>query len=338
MILPPVIGITMGDPAGIGPEIIVKALREKNTYKICRPVVIGDEGVIARAVDELKSTLTLRVVRGGIKGEKFEFGSITILDKGKIDIPPLSYGCPNYESSVVMAESIKEAVKLSLTGEIDAFTTAPINKEALRRSGNPYPGHTELIAKLANANNPVMMLAGDKLKVVLVTTHCSLKNVADLITTRKIFITIKTADDFLKRYLGIDRPKIAVAALNPHAGEEGNFGSEEETIIRPAIKEAVSLGINVKGPFPADSLFYYAAKGDYNLVVCMYHDQGLIPLKLLNFSDAVNVTLGLPIIRTSPDHGTAYDIAGKGIATPSSLLRAIELAARMAKVLKLSKL
>jgi 4-hydroxythreonine-4-phosphate dehydrogenase len=217
-------------------------------------------------------------------------------------------------------------------GKIDAMITAPINKEAMGRAGYSYPGHTEFLAKLTRVKNPIMMLAGDNLKVALVTTHCPLKKIPDLITFQKILTTIEIVHSSLKQYFGLDSPKIAVAALNPHGGEGGLFGDEEKKIILPAIKEALNLGIDVEGPFPSDSLFYHAAKGKYHLVICMYHDQGLIPLKLLNFHNAVNVTLGLPIIRISPDHGTAYDIAGKGIANPSSMLKALELAARMARI------
>lgn len=328
----PLVGITMGDPVGIGPEIIVRSLQKKDTFKICRPIVIGDEGVILRAIDELKAGLTLRVIKGKIEKEETGSGEITVFNPAKICLPRLSYGIPDTESSKAMAASIQAAVKFSLGGKIDAVTTAPINKEALRKAGYHYPGHTEFLKKLTGAPNSIMMLAGDNLKVVLVTTHCPFKEVANLLTPQKIFLTIKIAYESLQQYFGMDSPKIAVAALNPHGGEGGIFGDEEARIISPAVKKAINSGINAMGPLPSDSLFHNAAGGKYDLVVCMYHDQGLIPLKQLDFHTAVNITLGLPIIRTSPDHGTAYDIAGKGKANPSSMLKAIELAARMAKV------
>jgi len=332
MSLPPIVGITMGDPVGIGPEIIVKSLLNKDINKICRPLVIGDQTVISQAVNKLNAKITCRVITGKIEKEEFCFNRIAIFDSQKTGLSSLSYGNPDKETSKVMAFAIKEAVRLALDRKIDAIVTAPINKEALRRAGYSYPGHTEFLGVLTRAKNSIMMLAGDSLKVVLTTTHHPLKEVSNLITSKKILTTIEAANSALKHYFGIASPRIAVAALNPHGGEEGIFGDEEKRIISPAIKEAANSGIDVKGPFPSDSLFYQAIKGNYHLVVCMYHDQGMIPIKLLGFHNAVNVTLGLPIIRTSPDHGTAYDISGKGIADPSSMLRAIELAARMAKI------
>jgi 4-hydroxythreonine-4-phosphate dehydrogenase len=230
-----------------------------------------------------------------------------------------------------MINYIKEAVHLALRGEIDAVATAPISKKAISDAGYHYPGHTELLAELTGTSDYAMMLMGERLKVVPVTIHCSLKKVPSLLNPEIILRIIKVTTQSLKLYFDLDNPRIAVAALNPHAGEGGIFGREEKEVIIPAIEEAKKLGITVSGPLPGDTLFFYAAQGAYDVVVCMYHDQALIPLKLLHFEDAVNVTLGLPIVRTSVDHGTAYDIAGTGRAKPDSLFNAIKWAAYMAQ-------
>jgi len=225
---------------------------------------------------------------------------------------------------------IAEAVRLSVRGEVDAITTAPISKKALSDAGYSYPGHTELLAEMTGTNHYAMMLAGEKLKVVPVTIHCALSDVFRLLTADKIVTAIRITHSALQEYFRLPQPRIAVAALNPHAGEGGLFGNEEEKIIVPALDKAHALGIDTAGPLPPDTLFYHAAAGRYDAVVCMYHDQALIPLKLLHFDEAVNVTLGLPIIRTSVDHGTAYDIAGTGRANPASLANALKMAAMMA--------
>jgi 4-hydroxythreonine-4-phosphate dehydrogenase len=230
-----------------------------------------------------------------------------------------------------MYASIAEAVRLALQGEVDAITTAPISKKALADAGYSYPGHTELLAELTGTQHYAMMLAGEKLKVVPVTIHCALRDVFRLLTTEKIVTAMRITHGALQEYFNLPQPRIAVAALNPHAGEGGLFGEEEGTLIAPALEQARTMGIDVSGPVPPDTLFYHAAAGRYDAVICMYHDQALIPLKLLHFDEAVNVTLGLPIIRTSVDHGTAYDIAGTGRANPASLVNALKMAAMMAE-------
>jgi len=222
-------------------------------------------------------------------------------------------------------------VDMAVQGEIQGMVTGPISKVLMHQAGYPYDGHTQLIAHETNAKDYVMMLAGSKLRVVLVTIHCALKAVPELLDQEKVYKTIMITAKALREDLGFINPRLAVAALNPHAGEEGLFGSEEQEIISPAVSQARKQGIDVEGPFPADTLFNQAAAGRFEAVVAMYHDQGLIPLKLLHFSDAVNVTLGLPIIRTSVDHGTAYDIAGTGRADPSSLKAAIVMATEMVR-------
>lgn len=324
----PAIGITMGDPTGIGPEIIVKVLSDKSTFRFCRPMVLGDRNVMERAVTILNSTLKINELRN-VEEKEYKHDTLNLLNLSEIKVAEIEYGAPTESCGKAMVKYIEEAVRLVVAGKIDAITTAPISKKALSDAGYSYPGHTELLAELTGSREYVMMLAGDRLKVVLVTIHCGLKEVFHLLNVEKIVATIRVTHSALIDFFGEKNPKIAVAALNPHAGEGGLFGKEEEEIILPAIKQAQRLGIEVEGPLPSDTLFYRAARGEYSAVVSMYHDQGLIPLKLLHFEDAVNITLGLPLIRTSVDHGTAYDLAGTGKANPLSLLNALKLAARM---------
>ena len=318
----------MGDPTGIGPEIIVKVLSDKSTFHFCRPIVLGDRTVMERAIRLLNSTLKVNEIEN-VEEREYRNGKLNLLNLSNINLNEIDYGVPTKACGKAMVKYIEEAVKLTLDRRIDAITTAPISKKALSDAGYTYPGHTELLAELTGCKHYVMMLAGDRLKVVLVTIHCGLKEVFHLLTLEKILTTIRITHSALIDFFDEKNPKIAVAALNPHAGEGGLFGKEEEGIILPAIKQAQGLGIEVEGPLPPDTLFYYAAQGAYSAVVSMYHDQGLIPLKLLHFEDAVNVTLGLPLIRTSVDHGTAYDIAGTGKAKPLSLFNALKLASRM---------
>ena len=325
----PLIGITMGDPVGIGPEIIVKALGEPAVWEVCSPLILGDPGVMEKVLTLLSSPLRVKSVMEFHQETQTE-RAVNLLPLSQLKEGQFSYGKPNRETGSAMVTYIKEAVRLSLQGRLAGMVTCPINKAAMALAGYTYPGHTELLAEETSTKEYAMMLAGERLKVVLVTIHISLQEVPGALSPHKIDVCIRLTHDSLKKFFGIKKPKIAVAALNPHAGEEGLFGKEEARMIAPAVQKASVAGINVFGPFPPDTLFYYAAKGDFDAVVCMYHDQGLIPLKLLHFEDAVNVTLGLPIIRTSVDHGTAYDIAGTGKANPKSLINAIRMAAQMA--------
>ncbi len=327
---PPLIGITMGDPCGIGPEIIVKALSSHHVFAFSSPLVLGDRNCLLAAIKSLNVNLKVNEMEE-IGKEKYDPGKINLISFSCLEEEKRKPGCPTRESGEAMVKYVKRAAKMAVKKEIEAIVTAPINKKAMAEAGYSYPGHTELLADITSAGNVVMMLMGDKLKVVLVTIHHALKDIPGLITPERIITTIKITRQALEDYFGIVNPLLAVASLNPHGGEEGLFGSEEERVIIPAIKKVRELGIRAVGPLSPDTLFYFAARGDYHAVVCMYHDQGLIPLKLLHFEDGVNVTLGLPIIRTSVDHGTAYDIAGKGKASPLSLIKAIELAAMMAK-------
>ncbi len=323
----PVIGITMGDPAGIGPEIICRLAREDDVFEICRPIVIGDPGVLSEYADasvRIKETDTVSETQG--RTGVIEVMKISSLVK-KDYIP----GKPTLAGGTAMVKYILAAVDMASKGDISAMVTCPLNKALMNRAGYNYEGHTQLISDLTDTEDYVMMLAGNKLRVTLVTIHCALRDVPGKLTTDNILKTISITASSLKKDFGINAPRIVVAALNPHAGEEGLFGLEEISVIRPAVDRAIELGYDVSGPLPADTLYPKAVSGSYDAVVNMYHDQGLIPLKLLHFSDGVNVTLGLPIIRTSVDHGTAYDIAGKGIADHSSLKSAVIMAAGMVK-------
>ena len=324
-----IIGITMGDPAGIGPEIILLSLCKPSIYKVCRPLVIGDVNILNAAKKGVGSHLHIKPLENPEEG-MYKLGSIDVLNLSDITPDPSLWGHPTVETGRAMVNYIESASDLAAQGRISAMVTCPINKMAMQIAGCRYYGHTELLAERTKTDTFSMMLAGDRLRVVLVTIHVALKKVPSLLSTPKVLQTIKLTWHSLTDRFGLKTPRIAVAALNPHAGESGMFGDEETNIILPAIHDAENEGIDVKGPLPPDTVFYQAASGYYDAVVSMYHDQGLIPFKLLHFHDGVNVTLGLPIIRTSVDHGTAYDIAGTGTADPGSLTAAITMAAQQA--------
>jgi len=325
----PAIGITMGDPSGIGPEIIIKALSDPELYDICRPVVLGDPGALSIEVHGLTKLSINKISKvSEVRGVP---GQMDLMPISRLEQEEMIPGRPSIEGGNAMVKAITTAVKLTKHGELTAMVTCPISKSLMNEAGHFFEGHTQLISHLTDTDDYVMMLAGDRLRVTLVTIHCALKDVPACLDEDKIYKTIAITSNSLQKDFGLKAPRIAVTALNPHGGESGLFGSEEREIIGPAVERAQSDGYNVTGPLPADSLYFKAASGHFDAVVNMYHDQGLIPLKLLHFSDAVNVTLGLPIIRTSVDHGTAYDIAGKGDADPSSLKAAIRTAVEMAE-------
>ncbi len=327
----PLIAVTMGDPSGVGPEIIAKALAVPEISRMCRPLVLGDPTAMERALSLTGSRLGMEVVTrvSGLSG--FSEKVIHILPLSELSIADMEFGRPSTEAGDAMFLYIKEAAGLCLAEKAAAMATAPINKEALNRAGHKYPGHTELLAELTGAKDFVMMLAGDRLRVALVTIHEAFADVPRLLTRDRILSTIRIVHRDIDRYFRRN-PRLAVLALNPHCGEGGLFGNEEKDIINPAVDAARKEGIDAVGPLSADTLFHFAARGDYDAVVCMYHDQGLIPLKLLHFDDGVNITLGLPIIRTSVDHGTAYNLAGTGRASEASMVAAIKMAARMANI------
>ncbi len=325
----PLLGITMGDPAGIGPEVIAKALARRELYRLCRPLVIGSLPVMARTIQWLKLPLNT-VALSGHEQPLGRLGQVAVLDPLTKPLSRYRMGQASAETGAAAVMFIRKAVALAQAGCIDGIVTAPINKEAINLAGWHYPGHTELLADLTHSKEVGMMIVGGPLKIMFATTHVAVRDLSAALTPERIEKAIRLANKGLREYFGVRKPKIGVAALNPHAGEGGLFGDEEARSIRPAVRRARRAGILASDPLPADTLFGKAVRGDYDGIVAMYHDQGLIPLKLVAFGKCVNVTVGLPIIRTSVDHGTAYDIAGKGVADHGSLLEAVKLAATLA--------
>ncbi len=317
--------ITCGDPGGVGVEVALKAFISEADAGRGRFVFVGDGVVLRDGIDLLEADIELRET-ASVRDAKFDGRTINFISPEIIKT--FRKGQPSPEGGKASAEYIRMAVELIMKGEAHALVTAPISKEAIKMAGVPYPGHTEMLADLTGASDYAMMLCGGPLRVILVTIHVAIKDVSSFITKERVLKTIRLASK-ASEMLGIDNPVIAVAGLNPHAGEGGIFGDEEKREIIPAIEEAEREGISLKGPYPPDTLFYSAYKGEADVVVVMYHDQGLIPLKMIAFDKGVNVTVGLPIIRTSPDHGTAYDIAWKGIANPESMVEAVRLAERI---------
>jgi 4-hydroxythreonine-4-phosphate dehydrogenase len=326
----PLVGITMGDPCGVGPEIIVTALADPEVRRRCVPVVIGDRLALERAIRLCESVLSLQPVASVEEARLAGSDAIPLLPLSRLMEEDIRYGHPTLAAGSAVYDYISCATRLCLDGRLAAMVTAPICKEAMDRAGHHYPGHTELLAELCGTDRYVMMLAGDLLRVSLVTIHEALRDVPSLISRERVLTTIRVTHEGVRLLTGKEHPRMAVLSLNPHCGEGGMFGDEEATAIAPAIQEARDEGIDAHGPLSADTLFHFARQGEYDGVVAMYHDQGLIPLKLLHFDDGVNITLGLPIIRTSVDHGTAYDLAGTGRASNRSMLAAMAMAVEMA--------
>jgi 4-hydroxythreonine-4-phosphate dehydrogenase len=324
----PFIAITMGDPAGIGPEILLKALNREEIYRVSKPIVVGDVDLL-KSVSKQIGSLSFHVIANPneVTGKP---GVVEVIPVSSLNKDSCAPGRPTRDGGKAMVDYILKAVELTTGSQVSAMVTCPINKELMHLAGYTFEGHTELLAHLTHSAHYVMMLAGEHLRVALATTHCALRDVAQRLTKDLIVKTVRITSQALEEYFAISRPRVAVAGLNPHAGESGLFGREDIEVVQPAVEEAQKKGLTIEGPLPADTVFYHAYKGRFDAVVALYHDQGLIPLKLLHFTDAVNITLGLPIVRTSVDHGTAYDIAGKGIADPSSLVAAIKMAARIA--------
>ncbi len=320
------IAITMGCPAGIGPEIILQSFDQGQFDDQCRPVVIGDCGVLSRAAKLVHSQHTPVAWE---PGTLIEPGTIPVLEISESTLSHVQWGHPSQESSLAMAQYIRVAVKGCLNHDFSAMVTCPLSKKSLHDAGIDFPGHTEMLAQLTGATQYRMMMAGRRLRVVLVTIHEPLAAVSKLITAGEVEDCIAMTVQSLQRDFGLPYPRVAVAGLNPHSGEQGLFGRKELDVLTPVV-QGYKGRADVSGPWPPDTVFHKAAAGSFDAVVAMYHDQGLIPFKLLHFQDGVNVTLGLPIVRTSVDHGTAYDIAGKGIADPASLLAAISLAREIA--------
>jgi 4-hydroxythreonine-4-phosphate dehydrogenase len=301
------IAITMGEPGGVGPEVALKAALE--TRGICVPLLVGDRAVFEEAAAMLKAGMDFETIDTGPSGD-------------------YAKGAPTAAGGRASAGAIKKALELTLKGEAQAMATAPISKEALRMAGLPWPGHTEMLAELTGTEDFAMMLMGGGLRVILVTIHMALREVPPLITRGSVLRCIRLARRACLM-LSMEAPRIAVAGLNPHAGEAGLFGGEEAGAIAPAVEEARAEGLAVTGPWPPDTVFHRALRGEFDIVVSMYHDQGLIPLKLVAFETGVNVTVGLPVVRTSPDHGTAYDIAWQGRADARSMAEAVRAAASL---------
>jgi 4-hydroxythreonine-4-phosphate dehydrogenase len=334
----PVLGITMGDPAGVGPEITAKALARPEVAASCRPVVIGDRSVMAATLALLRSPLALHAVKS-VGDCTFAPGRIECLDLANVDAATLPRAAVSAEAGRAAYAYIETGVRLCQGGQIDGIVTAPVNKEALAAAGVPHSGHTEILARLTDTKDFAMLLMGKELRVIHVTTHVALRRVPDLVTRDRVGRVIRLAQQTMEG-LGRPRARIAVCGLNPHAGEDGLFGDEEKTAIAPAVEDARRAGLDVHGPLPADTLFSRARGGEFDIVVAMYHDQGHVPVKTLGFNydeqsgtwtglSGVNVTVGLPFLRVSVDHGTAFDRAWKGIANPESMLEALDVAVRM---------
>jgi 4-hydroxythreonine-4-phosphate dehydrogenase len=325
----PTIGITMGDPCGIGAEIIVKALADDALRARAKFMIFGFSDQLAYTADAME--LPWLTTRDEHEHAAEHHEPVVVLDYDEITIPPSMPRGPSALGGRASLAFLDGAIDASRTGLVDAIVTGPISKTSWHLSGmKRFPGHTELLANRFNAKHVAMMFVAPQLRVVLATIHEPISQLRNLFTIGRVFNPIELADHALRNWFGCDRPRLAVCGLNPHAGEEGKFGDEEQRVITPAILMAEQAGILADGPFPADTVFTKALAGEYDCVVAMYHDQGLIPIKLLARDDAVNLTLGLPIIRTSPDHGTAFDIAGHGTANPGSMIAAIHLAIDLA--------
>ena len=326
----PIVAVTMGDPAGIGSEIVVAAY--DRLLESARPVVVGDAGVLRAACEVRDADLDVRAVPA-VDDASFEPGTIPVLDLGNVD--EIEYGVVREVYGEASLAYVERAIELALDGEVDAITTAPINKQSTRLAGSEYAGHTGMLADYTDTERYSMMLVEGELRVTHVSTHVPLRDACELVTEENVLETIRVTDRAL-RELGIEEPEIAVAGLNPHASDGGLLGDEDEREIRPAVERAREEGIEAHGPESPDTIYVGAARGGYDCVVSMYHDQGHIPIKMLGFSgnetvSGVNVTIGLPIVRTSVDHGTAFDIAGEGVASEASLVDAVELAAEIAR-------
>jgi 4-hydroxythreonine-4-phosphate dehydrogenase len=321
----------MGDAAGVGPEIIDKALAKKEFYNIARPIVIGDASVIEDALKVAKVKVDINSVKD-VSEAKYEHGTIEVIDLKNIRLSELNMGQVQAMAGEASVKYVEKAVEMALENKIDAIVTAPLNKEAMNLAGYDYAGHTEILAHLTKTKDYAMMLVAGHLRVIHVTTHVSMRDACELIKKDRILTTIRLTNEVTKK-MGVKAPKIAISGFNPHAGESGLFGNEETKEITPAIESAKKNNMNVIGPMPPDTVFLRASRGEYDAVVAMYHDQGHIPVKMLGFESGINVTIGLPIIRTSVDHGTAYRRAGLRLGTgdPTSLEEAMKLAVQMAK-------
>jgi 4-hydroxythreonine-4-phosphate dehydrogenase len=324
----PIIAITMGDPAGVGPEVIAKSYSNLNSNIDFSPIVIGSATIMRDTAEQLG--LDLNVMQIENPAFAYRKGVLPVLELPEIKNKSLEMGHISAWCGDFSFQAVVKAVDLCLTRQIDAIVTAPISKEAWHAAGHKYDGHTGLLAKLTQCDNYRMTFASPKLNVMLTTTHIALNDVSSSLSIERVRDTIRLANRFLQE-LGISTPRIAVCGVNPHAGESGIFGNEDDSIIKPAVQQASAEHISVSGPFPSDTIFRRAIQGEFDLVVAQYHDQGLIPIKMIAFETAVNISVGLPIIRTSVDHGTAFDIAGQAVADHRNMRSAIDYAVRMTK-------
>lgn len=335
----PILAITMGDPAGIGPEIIVKAFLEKETHDICRPIVIGDASVMRRAVQILHASLKINAIQN-VQEATFDNDTMDVYDLHCIDIETLEFGKVQIQAGNAAFVSVVKAIDLAMKGDVDGTVTAPLNKEALNKAGHHFDGHTEIYAHYTNTKKYAMLLADEFMRVIHVSTHVSLREACDRVKKQRIMDVTDLIWDACRQF-GIEHPRIGIAGLNPHASDNGLFGWEEEKEIIPAVEALRAKGYDVSGPVPPDTLFAKAKCGQFDGCVAMYHDQGHIPFKVVGFNwnketgkmesvKGVNITLGLPIIRVSVDHGTAFDVAGKGIASDGAMMLSLEYASKMA--------
>jgi 4-hydroxythreonine-4-phosphate dehydrogenase len=323
----PTIAITIGDFNGIGPEIALKAATHSSIRTICTPVLVGPLNIFEHVRETLKIRVKLEKAVFPCKQRLF----LPVVDVGEGLWADIRHGTVAKNAGKTAGTAIEKGVELCMAGKVQALVTAPVSKEAMQLAGYNFPGQTEMIALLSRSTRVIMMLVSSKMRVGLVTIHAPLRSIADSISSEKIIEKAKTIADSLKRNFRIQKPRIAILGLNPHAGENGILGTEEKEIIEPAVEEIKKLGIDAAGPFPADAFFGKQSFKSYDAILAMYHDQGLIPVKMSDFGSTVNFSAGLNVIRTSPGHGTAFDIAGKGKADVSSMLEAIKLAVKFAK-------
>jgi 4-hydroxythreonine-4-phosphate dehydrogenase len=331
------IGITMGDPGGIGPEVILKALTSPEIRTAANYVIIGSEKVLSDIADNSNIAAELQLSRidnTSLNPCRGITDNLNVLDLDNVSNHGAVTHKPLPESGKASVEYILKGLDLAIAGEIDALVTAPISKEAIKLAGFDFAGHTELLKEKTSVENVVMFMVGKGLRVSFVTTHLAVSEISECINQENIFSTIQITATGLKTFFGIDKPKIAVCGLNPHCGDGDRFGTEERDVIIPAIERAQKMGIDCHGPLSADTVFNKALNGEFDIVVVQFHDQGTIPIKMHAFDSGVNITLGIPVIRTSPTHGTAFDIAGKDIADPGSMIEAIKTAVMMAETRK----
>lgn len=328
----PIIAVTMGDPAGIGPEIVAKSIADKATYDVARCIVIGDKKVMEKAIKIVGADLKVNVVDSPADGD-YSYGVLNMIDLDNIDMSRFEYGKINAMCGQAAFDYIKKSIEITMDKQADAVATTPINKESLHAAEVDFIGHTEIFGALTGTDDPLTMFETNGLRVFFLTRHKSLRDMLDDIKKDRIIDYVERCTDALRR-LGVKEGTMAVAGLNPHSGEHGLFGWEEVKEIAPAVEELKESGFNVAGPVPADSVFHQAAQGRFNSVLSLYHDQGHIATKTLDFDRTISITNGMPILRTSVDHGTAFDIAGKGIAGAVSMEEAIRLAAKYAPFFK----